>query len=120
MVVGIYNPYHDTLGGGEQYLFSFASYYLKRGDSVVYFSPDFSEISKAEERFGIDLSKITVEKKFTTKSLDLLLFYSDGSIPLSFAKKTYLIFQFPVPWVNGSSLATRIKKIKISKYIVNS
>jgi glycosyltransferase involved in cell wall biosynthesis len=120
MTVGIYNPYHDTLGGGEQYMFSFASYFLNKNQTVIYYTSDPSEVSRAEERFGFDLSNIKIQKRMNTRELDLLLFYSDGSVPFSFAKKTYLIFQFPVPWVHGSSLLTSIKKTRITHVIVNS
>jgi len=131
MTVGIYNPYHDSLGGGEQYMFTFALYFLQNGHKVIYFCDDPSMLKKAEVQFGIDLSQVEarpsvfekgslLDKINTTKSLDIFLFYSDGSMPLSFAKKTYIIFQFPVPWVNGASIATKIKKTRIHNIIVNS
>ncbi|MCX8009049.1 MAG: glycosyltransferase family 4 protein [Patescibacteria group bacterium] len=120
MIVGIYNPYHDTLGGGEQYMFTFASYFLSKNHTVVYFSPYKNEIKEAERRFGFDLSLLRVEKSFSSKGLDLLFFYSDGSIPFSFAKKTYLVFQFPVPWVNGLWPLTFLKRMRITDVIVNS
>lgn len=90
MTVGIYNPYHSTLGGGELYMFTFASFFLNRGDKVIYYSPIVDEVRKAEQRFNLDLSNLTVQSKFSTANLDKLFFYSDGSIPLSFAKKTYI------------------------------
>ncbi len=131
MTIGIYNPYHDTLGGGEQYMFTLAEYFLRQNARVIYFSNDVIEIKKAQERFGLSLEKLIVqppvfesgsfiEKLHVTKSLDKLLFYSDGSIPVSFAKNTYLVFQFPVPWVKTQSLLNRLKTMRSTKFIVNS
>ncbi len=120
MIVGIYNPYHDTLGGGEQYMFTFASYFLKKNHSVLYFTNNPGEVSLAEERFGISLSHLETRDVFDSRGLDVLLFYSDGSLPFSFAKKTYCIFQFPVPWVRLFSPITLLKRLRIADIIVNS
>ena len=131
MVIGIYNPYRKTLGGGEQYLFSFASYFLQNKQTVIYFSEDKNVVQQVEERFGISLKKMNVQppvfehgniiqKFLATRQLDILLFYSDGSIPVAFAKKNYLIFQFPVPWVSAASWKNKMKLSRINGIIVNS
>lgn len=101
-------------------MFSFASYFLKKNHSVLYFTNNPDEVSLAEERFGMSLSQLQTRNIFDSRGVDILLFYSDGSLPLSFAKKTYCIFQFPVPWVRLFSPIAMLKRIRITDFIVNS
>lgn len=127
MNIGFYNPYHRTLGGGELYLFLMMQYFLPH-HKVIYFSDQKDIISRAEQQFGIslrgvevsDLSLSSIQRLFETRAFDMLFWYSDGSLPLSFAKKTYVIFQFPVPWVTTSSLLSRVKLHSVTSIIVNS
>lgn len=131
MVVGFYNPYHRTLGGGEYYLFSMMRTYLLKGDTVFYYADNPHIVKEAELQFGINLSNVVLKpvifeknslfnKLYESSQLDVLFWYSDGSIPLSAAKKNYLLFQFPVPWVAGQSISNRIKLSRFQKVIVNS
>ena len=48
----IFDPYLDTLGGGERYVFSFALGLIKNGYSVVLAWPTRKELEAAELRFG--------------------------------------------------------------------
>lgn len=125
LTIGLYSPYLDTLGGGEKYLFDIALC-LSSKHSVCIFSDDKFIAAKAEERFGLKLDKINFitnifNKKNTLKMLlkshqfDVIFFVSDGSIPLLFSKKNFMIVQFPVNWVKINNLSkfklSRIKKL---------
>ena len=59
----IYDPYLDTLGGGERYCLTVAEILLQNGYSVDLFwsgSPDL--VAKAQQRFNLDLSQINLVK----------------------------------------------------------
>ncbi len=131
MKIGIYDPYLDTLGGGERYMLT-AAECLSYNHNVSVFWNDNTILTKAKEKFGIQGDKITLVKNIfsqrtnflqrlqETASYDSLLFLSDGSIPFTMAKKTILHFQFPVECVNADTLATKIKLKRIDSIIVNS
>lgn len=128
MRIGLYDPYLDTLGGGERYILTAASC-LSSNNEVSIFWDDNSYLAKAENKFNIDLSKVTTEKNifstqnpllkrmFATKKYDVLIFMSDGSIPFLFAQKNILLFQFPVNWVHGSSLINSLKLKQVDEII---
>jgi len=125
MTIGIYTPYRNTLGGGEQYLFTIASCLLANNHRVIFYSETDLIVKAAEKRFGLSLDKLIIQppifeqgtflqKIHATKSLDVLFYCSDGSLPVSFASRTYVLFQFPVPWVRGISFTNQLKMKKIT------
>jgi hypothetical protein len=59
----IFDPYLDTLGGGERYSLTFALGLLSQGYLVEVAWKDSGTIRAAEDRFGLDLSKIKINKK---------------------------------------------------------
>lgn len=57
----IYDPYLDTLGGGERYCLTVAEILLKNNYQVdLFWSGDSTLINKAEVRFSLDLSKLNI------------------------------------------------------------
>jgi len=57
----IYDPYLDTLGGGERYCLTVAEILLKNHYQVdLFWSGDNTLIQKAETRFSLDLSKLNI------------------------------------------------------------
>lgn len=111
--IGFYNPYFDSLGGGERYVLTLAEHWSKTHDVSVFWD-DKTFIEVSEERFGLDLSRIHVipnvfAKRFLVKKLiesasfDVLFFLSDGSIPTSLAKHNILHFQVPFQHIAMSS-----------------
>mgnify|MGYP001558175304 CR=1 FL=1 len=111
--MGLFNPYFDTMGGGERYFLTAASYYLNRGDTVDIFWHNPAIKSEIKERFNIDIDKANFVSKFKTFGYDLIFFVSDGSIPFSFAKKTIIHFQTPFTY-NNINLLTKIKLFRTS------
>ena len=59
--VAIYDPYLDTLGGGERYCLTVAEILLKKGYQVdLFWSGDKSLIEKAEKRFSLNLTDLKI------------------------------------------------------------
>lgn len=59
--VAIYDPYLDTLGGGERYCLTVAEILLKKGYLVdLFWSGDKSLIEKAEKRFSLNLTDLKI------------------------------------------------------------
>jgi len=117
MKIGFYNPYFDSYGGGERYVLTLASYWSKRHDVHIFWD-DKEMLSKAEERFGLDVSKLTcipnvfakkniLEKLLVSASYDLMFFLSDGSIPTSLGKRNILHFQVPFSDIRMNSWKAR-------------
>jgi glycosyltransferase involved in cell wall biosynthesis len=54
----LYDPYLDTLGGGERYCLSVVETLLSSGYSVdIFWSGDSQILTKAKDRFALDISK---------------------------------------------------------------
>jgi len=131
--IGIFDPYLDTLGGGEKYMLAIASCLSIDNRVDVFWDEDKNFIKKtAEERFGLDLSKTKfvknifssqvslLNKLFVTRKYDIIIFLSDGSIPLTFAKKLMLHFQAPVERVNSKGFIKNLKLKRVNSVICNS
>jgi len=118
MKTAIFNPYWDTLGGGERYTASFISLMLSAGSEVDVVWPH--DISPAvNSRFSVDISQARFIPKFNSSKYDLVFWVSDGSMPLSFARKTIIHFQFPFTKVGGR-LPAQFLKSRFYTFVVNS
>jgi len=124
MKAGIFDPYLDTLGGGERYCLTLAEYLLKNGWQVDIFWDNESIKRKAVLRFGLDFTGLNflpkrklLRNRFATKGYNLFFWVSDGSIPLLLAKKSILHFQVPFHDINGQSCFNKLK-LKMVKHIV--
>jgi glycosyltransferase involved in cell wall biosynthesis len=130
MKIGIYDPYLDTLGGGEKYMLTIAECYAQNHKVTIFWN-DEKIRKKAEDKFGLSLKNIQftpnlfvkklslLERYKETSKYDLIIYLSDGSIPLLFSKKVFLHFQYPVEWVK-TGYGTTIKLKRINKVICNS
>jgi len=125
MKLGFFSPYLDTFGGGERYMLTLASHFSQNKDVDIFW--DQPKIKSLLSRFlKIDLSKTSfVNNIFTqsnlkkiqrTRSYNCIFVLSDGSIPLSFARKNILHFQVPFSF-EKPNLKTKLK-LKRYKYIV--
>jgi len=121
MKAAIFNPYWDSLGGGERYTLTFARALADLGYKVN-IQWDTSGISdELKGRFAInldDLGFVSDVKK--GESYDLCFWVSDGSIPLLKSRKNILHFQIPFRGVNGKSLINKMKLFRIDHIICNS
>lgn len=133
MRIGIYDPYLDTMGGGEKYMLSLARFLSEKNEVFLFWKKE-EELKikeKAKNRFNLDLEGIKfTDNIFSSKTCflsrilisrkyDCLIYLSDGSLPFLLAKKFIVHFQFPVQWVRTNFL-TKIKLQRINKVICNS
>ena len=76
MKAGIFDPYLSTLGGGERYCFTLAETLIKQGWQVdIFWSGNKKIITKAIERFSLDIDKINIKKdifNLSPQNIDLL------------------------------------------------
>lgn len=131
MKAGIFDPYLDTLGGGERYTMTVAECLTKSGWLVDVFWDDETLKPKLAKRFGLSLKKVKfVRNIFASKRIfeklrqayqyDLLFYLSDGSAPFLFGRKNILHFQVPFQNVDGKKFLNRLKFKKIGKVVCNS
>lgn len=135
MKIIIFDPYFDTLGGGERYTLQIVDFFLQRGDSIelAWRTDAIKNLSKKIFNIDINKAKINPEyyflwcqkgnffKKYRVSSLfDLTFFISDGSVPPLFAKKNILLFQPPFQDVGGHKIFNQIKLKFIYKIICYS
>ena len=121
MKAAIFNPYLDTLGGGERYVLSFAKVLLEAGWDVncQWKDPDIKKT--LEKRFGMDLTGINIVSDIKRgDGYDLCFWVSDGSVPTLRSRKNFLHFQIPFKGVGGNSLLNKMKLWRINKIICNS
>ncbi len=130
MKVGIFDPYLDSISGGERYMLTIAAC-LAKEHTVSVFWDDKNILQKAEKKLGLPLAGVSVvpnifnlrssgiQKLTETAQYDLLLVLSDGSIPLVFSKKLILHFQHPMQHVN-LNLIDRLKLSRVNGVICNS
>lgn len=125
--IGLYDPYLDTLGGGERYFLTVAEVLGQAGFQVDIFWSHPEILSKAAARFQLNFDSVNIKPDiFTppssglitkikrlqtifsqTNKYDYFFYVSDGSIPLLFAKNNYLHFQ--VPFTRPVTLFDRLK-----------
>ncbi len=118
----IYNPYLNTLGGGERYMLTFAKVLAEDGYTVDIEWSDPEILTKLFDRFGFKLNsniKI-VESVNRGENYDLCFWVSDGSIPTMRASKNLIHFQVPFHDVNGRSLLNKMKMFRVDDVICNS
>lgn len=131
MKLGIFDPYLDTIGGGERYCLSLAEAMLKKGWQVDIFWKDSSIKDKLVEKFGLNLENLNfvdyspnqnslLQRRKFERVYDALFYVSDGSIPFMFGRKNFLHFQVPFKHVLKKTLLNRLKFKTISALICNS
>jgi glycosyltransferase involved in cell wall biosynthesis len=121
MKAAIYNPYLDTLGGGERYTMAFAQSLSQLGYEVFVEWKDQTIKELLEKRFGIHLKSINfIEDIKRGDGYDICFWVSDGSIPLLRSRKNILHFQVPFKKVNGRTLLNKMKFMRINSVVCNS
>jgi len=125
-----FDPYLETIGGGERYVFTLVESLLVKGWSVdVLWNRPFEEIKeKVALRFKLDIGKVNfvapssniIGRWRQQQKYDLAFWLSDGSVPFLFAKKNILHFQVPFHGVSGKSGVNPVKTKKINHVVCNS
>lgn len=133
MRIGVFDPYLDSLSGGEKYMLSIALCLAQKHEVFIFWDKNREvEIKKASlKKLGIDLSSVKFYKNIFSKNesfmsrflesrkFDTIVYLSDGSIPL-IGTKLFIHFQFPIEWVDGKSIKTKIKLFFVKKILCNS
>lgn len=125
----IFDPYLDTLGGGERYCLTVAKCLLDNGWGVDFAWNDADILEKAAKRFSLPIENINItgkkiesyssfEKIFLFRKYKLCFWLSDGSIPMLLSDKNIIHFQ--VPFVRKIEQANKLKIKLIDKVICNS
>ncbi|MCL4382905.1 MAG: glycosyltransferase family 4 protein [Patescibacteria group bacterium] len=131
MKIGIFDPYLDSLGGGERYVLTLAEH-LSENHLVRIFWDEEEIKERIKERLAINLDKAEFYRNVFSKRLnlwqklrmtsqyDLIFILSDGSLPTTLAKKNILHFQRPFTKIKTQSLTDRVKLSRYQKIICNS
>ena len=114
----IYDPYWDSMGGGEKYMATIAKVLSDNNLTVdIYWPENIS--STILDRFGIDLSKCNFVSKYSTNNYALNFWNSDGSLPTSISKKTFINMQYPHHEVSGHNFINLVKS-RFYTFLANS
>ncbi|MDI6785134.1 MAG: glycosyltransferase family 4 protein [bacterium] len=118
----IYNPYLDTLGGGERYTLSFAKVLAEEGFKVDIQWKEKSIKEKIQARFGIKLDDRIdfIDDIKRGENYDTCFWVSDGSIPTLRSRSNFIHFQVPFKDVDGKTLLNKMKLFRVKKIICNS
>ncbi|EKD80162.1 MAG: glycosyl transferase family 2 [uncultured bacterium] len=130
----IVSPYLDHLGGGERYMLSLASVLESLGYDIHFAWDNLEEITHLASMLGIELKdpklNLAVKKLYishrplamfaATRPYDVVVYLSDGSLPLLGGKKNLVHMQVPFHGVRGRSWQNQLKKHFIHTVIVNS
>lgn len=133
MKIAIFDPYLDTMSGGEKYMLTAALTLAKNHEvTILWDKSQKTEIAlRAKRRFGFDLTPFPFKDSFFTEKIslfsrliqsreyDAILVLSDGSIPLV-SCDLILHFQSPMEWVRADSFLSRIKLFRVKKFVCNS
>jgi glycosyltransferase involved in cell wall biosynthesis len=128
----IFNPYFDTLGGGERYTTGVIAALNQQGYQVVIAWKDASLLQQLRDRFNISLTASIDPEGYTTvvqgnlwqkmmyeSRFDYIFWVSDGSLPFLFGKKNVVHFQVPFNHIVLPRI-TSVKKKCIRQIICNS
>lgn len=123
-----YDPYLDTVGGGERYILTLAEYLSQKNWQVDLFWNEPQLKEKLILRLNLNLGRINfkpVPQNFFAKwkanqNYDLCFWLSDGSVPFLFAKNNIVHFQVPFHDVGGRSFLNKLKLKKIHHVVCNS
>jgi len=130
----IVSPYLDHLGGGERYMLTVASTLAKLGCRIFFAWDDAQQITDLAHMLGIELGTVELHPAVkplylahnplgmysATRGYDVVVYLSDGSLPLLGGRKNILHMQVPFHDVGGHSLKNQLKKICLHAVIVNS
>ena len=130
----IVSPYLGHLGGGERYVLSVASVLESLGHTIYFAWDNLEEINALASMLGITLSNPQLDPKIqklyfssnplamflATRTYDVVVYLSDGSLPLLGAQNNIIHMQVPFHNVGGKSWKNNFKKNFMHHVIVNS
>lgn len=121
MRAAIFNPYWDTLGGGERYTASLVSLLTSKNYSVDIEWSDRNILKQIKSRFDIDITRASIVESINRgDSYDFCFWLSDGSVPTLKARTNILHFQFPFQNTSQNILLNKMKFFRIKSVVCNS
>ncbi len=131
--VGLYNPFLDTLGGGEKHILSILEVFAEQGAEItIFWDKDLSK--EIKNRFSLHyINKMkflassfkkrsplqTLRTLQTLKTFDYFFYVTDGSYFFSSAKKNFVFCMVPDKKLYNMNLLNRLKLWNY-KFISNS
>ena len=122
--VGLYNPYLDTLGGGEKHILSIVDVVAEKGGEItVFWDKDLSR--EIKKRFSLrHINKIkwlprSLKTLRTLRTFNYFFYVTDGSYFFSPAKKNFVFCMVPDKKLYNLNLLNRLKLWNY-KFISNS
>lgn len=133
MKIGIFDPYLDTMSGGEKYMLTAAVCLSSKYDVAIFWNIQQSEFIRQESlrKFGLNLENINftdnifkspiskVQRLVESRKYDYIIYLSDGSIPFVLSRLV-VHFQTPVEWVSPNKMKTYFKLLLTRRIICNS
>jgi len=114
----IYDPYLDTLGGGERYTLTVAEILLQHGYKVdIFWSGDSSIIEKAEKRFSLNLSGINVISDIFEIKPQKLEFFEENENLLKFINRSINPYKIHFKFKNFFKKIKNTRKYDILFYV---
>ena len=112
--VGVYDPYLDTLGGGEKYILSIMDVFAELGYEIdIFWDQDLK--NEINERFTLQcINTLKFINKKNLKNLwsyDYFFYVTDGSYFFSPARKNFVYAMIPDKKLYSLSLINRLKLI---------
>ncbi len=122
--VGLYNPFLDTLGGGEKHILSILDVLAERGAKItIFWNKDLSH--EIKNRFSlhyinkIEWMPMSLKTLITLRTFDYLFYVTDGSYFFSSAKKNFVFCMVPDKKLYNLNFLNRLKLWNY-KFISNS
>lgn len=137
MIIALYSPYLDTLGGGERYMMSIAAI-LAEGNKVdVLLDKHLLNLgidlkNELSKRFNLNLREVNfiraplgknssaLSRAIFLRKYDLLFYLTDGSIFYPTAGKNILHIQYPILGQPSKSILGKLKLKGWDKILYNS
>jgi len=124
--VGLYDPYLDTLGGGEKHILSILEVFAEQGYEInIFWDKDLTK--EIKDRFSLHYINImkflaspfkkdssplqTLRTLRTLKTYDYFFYVTDGSYFFSSAKKNFIYAMVPDKKLYSLNLINRLKLI---------
>ena len=128
--VGLYDPYLDSMGGGERHVLSMLEVLEKEAgfDPIVFWDENYSD--RITKTLNLEFTNLqfqpnffknagTLNKLTKLKDLDIFIYVTDGSYFFSSAKKNYIFCMVPKAELFNNTIMN-VLKTKNYSYICNS
>lgn len=127
--IALYNPYLDTLGGGEKHILSILRVFAEKGAKInIFWDQDLTQ--KIKDRFGFSfiekvnwlktsLLKTSFRTLFFLKNFDYFFYVTDGSYFFSSAKKNFIFSMIPDKKLYQLNFLNKLKLLNY-QFISNS